>query len=129
MTTFTFLVGCADCTSVATTFTDHDRRQHAMDSHVPSHTVAHFVAATAHPATDPASDTPTFAPGDQVTFHGSTTGQAADHQPATVVSALPGVDQDGRQVHGYLIQVPVEQDGGTVETYNVFVPTASLAAA
>ena len=129
MTAFTYLVGCADCTTVARTFTGHDRRQQAMDSHVPSHTTAHFVAATEHPATEPDSDAPTFAPGDPVSFHGSTTGQSADHQPATVVSALRGVDQDGRPVDGWLIQVPVDQDDGEVVTYNVFVPTGALVSA
>lgn len=70
-----------------------------------------------------------FAPGDPVTFHGSTTGQAADHQPATVVSALRGVDQDGRSVDGYLILVPVWQGDGLILSYNVFVPTNAVASA
>lgn len=126
MTTFTFLVGCANCTSVATTFTDHDRRQHAMDSHPAGHVTAHFVAATEHPAAESGDTAQVFAPGEPVTFHGSTTDQAADHQPATVVSALRGVDQDGHPVDGYLILVPVWQDDGLILSYNVFVPAAAV---
>jgi predicted lipid-binding transport protein (Tim44 family) len=129
VTAFTFLVGCANCTSIATTFTDHDRRQQFMDSHPASHVTAHFVAATDHPAAESSDTAQVFAPGDSVTFHGSTTDQAADHQPATVVSALRGVDQDGRAVDGWLILVPVQQDDGSVVTYNVFVPTNALASA
>lgn len=129
MTAFTFLVGCATCTSVATTFIDHDRRQQFMDSHPASHVVAHFVAAAEHPAAESSDTAPAFAPGDPVTFHGSTTDQAADHQPATVVSALRGVDQDGHPVDGYLILVPVWQDDGLILSYNVFVPANALATA
>jgi hypothetical protein len=128
VTAFTFLVGCATCTDVARTFTDHNRRQQVMDGHVPGHVVAHFVAATDHPAAESSDTAPTFAPGEPVTFHGSTTGQAADHQPATVVSALRGVDQDGRPVDGWLIQVPVWQDDGPSVSYNLFVPSNSLVA-
>lgn len=126
VTTFTFLVGCANCTSVATTFTDHDRRQQFMDSHPASHVTAHFVAATEHPAAESADTAPTFGPGEPATFHGSTTDWAADRWPAHVVSALRGVDQDGRPVDGWLIEVPVWQDDGLILSYNVFVPANSL---
>lgn len=128
MTTFAFLVGCADCSDVSRTFADHDRRQQVMDSHPTAHTTAHFVAATEHPAAEP-GDAPVFVPGDEVTFHGSTTDQAADHQPATVITAMRGVDQDGQPVDGYLITVPVQQPSGDAVTYHVFVPAGALAAA
>ena len=123
---FTFLVGCADCTPPMQTFRDLTRRQHALEGHVTSHAAEPFVAATEHPNTDPAADTETFEPGDTVTFYGSTTDQAADHQQAVVVSARRGVDQDSLPVDGYLLQVPVTKDGGGTATYTVFAPAASV---
>lgn len=126
MTGFTFLVGCADCTPIMQTFRDPALRQRALDGHASSHAVEPFVAATEHPNTDPAADAETFAAGDTVTFYGSTTDQAADHQSATVVSAMRGVDQDGRPVDGYVLQVPVTKDDGSTVTYTVFTPVASV---
>lgn len=112
---FAFVVACSTCDPHPLTTDVHERdRWHA--AHDGIHDTARYAVLREHPDADGQQ----FAHGDEVTFHGSMEGDAADLVLATVEHAAQVPDSDGDTVQGYEVSV----DGR-----RMLVPATALARA
>jgi hypothetical protein len=120
---FAYALACGSCPTHPMT-TDVDERERLATAHEDLDCAAdtsRYAVKVRHPNLDPeVSAVDAIAPGSEVTFWGSTTGEVAHLVDAVVIEADPGhVTSDGETVAGYDV---------SVQGRTLFVPDTALAA-
>lgn len=113
---FAFVLACPTCDAHRLLTNPHERELLAA-RHDAEHDTRRFAVKIQHPDVQ---DMQQFAAGDEVTFHGSAEGEAAELVDATVWEAATQADSDGEQVPGYVVGVG---------EHGMWVPATALHAA